>query len=52
MDKYICETCGYLYDDEKESPDNRVACGIFSIGIPDDWICPICGSDIEAFVKE
>ena len=32
--KYVCQVCGYIYDDDKEA----VPFG----ELPDDWVCPLC----------
>lgn len=50
MHKYVCPTCGYVYDPEKGDPDNGIAPGTKFEDLPDDWVCPICGvpkSDFE-----
>jgi len=41
--KYKCAACGYIYDEEKED--------VKFDDLPDDWICPLCGSDKEDFYK-
>ena len=42
-EKYQCAACGFVYDDEKEEiPFND---------LPDDWVCPVCGSEKEDFFK-
>ncbi len=39
--KYVCQICGYVYDDEKEKiPFDQ---------LPDDWKCPLCGAPKSAF---
>ena len=44
MSKWICQICGYVYDEEKE--------GIpFSL-FPDSWVCPLCGADKASFSPE
>lgn len=40
---YECAACGYIYDEEKE--------GVRFGDLPDDWICPLCGSEKDDFVK-
>ncbi len=42
--KYICQICGYVYDDDKESVP-------FS-ELPDDWRCPLCGAGKSDFKAE
>ena len=43
MKKYVCETCGYVYDPEVGDPDSGIAPGTAFEDIPDDWVCPLCG---------
>ena len=51
MDKYLCTVCGYIYDSEIGDPDNGIEPGVPFEEVPDDWICPVCGVDKEAFEK-
>jgi rubredoxin len=44
MEKYICNICGYIYDEEIE--------GIKFDDLPEDWVCPICGAGKDAFAKQ
>ena len=39
--KYICDLCGYVYDDEKEAVKFEE--------LPDSWVCPICGAGKDSF---
>jgi flavin reductase (DIM6/NTAB) family NADH-FMN oxidoreductase RutF/rubredoxin len=41
--KYECTECGYIYDEAEE--DIRFA------DLPDDWVCPVCGSEKSEFVE-
>jgi flavin reductase (DIM6/NTAB) family NADH-FMN oxidoreductase RutF/rubredoxin len=52
MDKYVCTVCGYIYDPEQGDPDNNIAVGTPFEKLPDDWVCPVCGADKDAFEKE
>ncbi len=39
--KYVCQVCGYVYDDDKEkTPFDQ---------LPDTWKCPLCGAPKSAF---
>ena len=38
--KYICDLCGFIYDEAKEGP------------MPDDFVCPVCGVSKDQFVEE
>ncbi len=42
--RYICQICGYIYDDEKEAvPFDR---------LPESWRCPLCGARKADFRPE
>jgi len=43
MQKYVCNTCGYIYDPAKGDPDNGIPAGTPFEKLPDTWICPECG---------
>lgn len=51
MDKYLCEVCGYVYDEADGDPDNGVDAGTVWENVPEDWVCPICGVGKEDFSK-
>jgi rubredoxin len=44
MSRWECTVCGYIYDPEQGDPDNGVAPGIPLEGLPEDWVCPVCGA--------
>jgi len=39
-----CRTCGYIYDEAVGDPDEGLAPGTRWSDIPDDWVCPECGT--------
>ncbi len=41
--KYVCP-CGYEYDEAVE--------GVAWDELPEDWVCPVCGLDKDAFEAE
>ncbi|MEJ2608799.1 MAG: FAD-dependent oxidoreductase [Candidatus Thiodiazotropha sp.] len=41
--RWICDACGYIYDEEKGDPDSGLAPGTRFEAIPDTWQCPLCG---------
>ena len=51
MDKYECTVCGYIYNPEKGDPDNGVIPGTLFEKLPDNWVCPVCGSSKDMFKK-
>ncbi|WP_338093698.1 rubredoxin [Methanorbis furvi] len=50
MAKYVCVTCGYLYDETKGAPP-AVPAGTEFEKIPDTWVCPMCGASKKYFAK-
>jgi rubredoxin-NAD+ reductase len=40
--QYICNACGWIYDEAKGDPDSGLAPGTRYSDIPDDWECPLC----------
>ena len=49
MKMYVCEICGYVYDEKIGDVDNGVAAGTPFESIDDTWICPPCGVGKEHF---
>ena len=49
MKKWICIICGYIYDEAVGIPDQGIAAGTKCEDLPDDWVCPECGSPKESF---
>ena len=55
MEKFICNTCGYVYDPAVGDPDAGIAPGTPFESLPDDWVCPLCGvgkDDFEHYNEE
>lgn len=42
--KYVCQICGYIYDDTKEKVPFEQ--------LPADWKCPLCGAAKTDFKPE
>lgn len=40
--QFICNACGWIYDEAKGDPDSGLAPGTRFADIPDDWSCPVC----------
>jgi rubredoxin len=47
--RYKCLNCGYIYDKELGWPDDGFPAGTRWEDVPDDWICPECGSEKRDF---
>jgi rubredoxin len=52
MKKYVCELCGYVYDEAKGDPDEGIPAGTKWEDVPEDWVCPDCGAGKDAFELE
>ena len=50
--KYVCELCGYEYDETIGDPDAGIPTGTAWADVPDDYVCPLCGAGKEAFRPE
>ena len=42
--RWMCESCGFIYDPGEGDPDGGIAAGTPFETIPDDWYCPVCGA--------
>ena len=50
--RYVCQVCGYVYDEEDGDPDNGVAPGTKWADVPDSYVCPLCGVGKDQFEQE
>ena len=49
MKKYRCTVCGYVYDPEKGDLTGGIPPGTPFEKLPNNWICPVCGSPKDKF---
>jgi len=47
--KYVCDVCGYVYDEANGDPENGIAPGTKWEDLPADWVCPLCGVGKDQF---
>jgi len=40
VERWKCSVCGYIYEEDKPFAD-----------LADDWVCPVCGANKDAFTK-
>ena len=52
MKKFVCNVCGYIYDEAQGAPDNGIAPGTKWEDVPDDFVCPLCGVGKDMFEEE
>ena len=49
--RYLCNGCGYEYDQDFGDPENEIDPGTAFDQLPEEWICPECGEDKSSFIK-
>ncbi|MCL2862007.1 MAG: rubredoxin [Firmicutes bacterium] len=49
---YICDACGYVYNETAGDPDNGIEPGTKWENVPNDFLCPLCGLGKEHFSQE
>lgn len=47
--KYICDVCGWIYEENEGAPDHNIPPGTKWQEVPNDFICPVCGVGKEQF---
>ena len=52
MKKYVCDACGWIYDEELGDPENGIAPGTKFGDLPEDFECPLCGVGKDSFSEE
>lgn len=52
MKTYVCDVCGWVYDEAAGDPDSQIAPGTKFEDLPDDFVCPLCGVGKDSFHEE
>jgi rubredoxin len=47
--KWMCESCGFIYDPAQGDPDGGIPPGTSFEDIPETWFCPVCGARKQDF---
>lgn len=47
--KWQCTVCGYIYDPNFGDPDNGILSGTSFEELPEDWVCSVCGAQMDQF---
>ncbi len=50
--KYVCDLCGWTYDEAAGDPEHGIAPGTKFEDLPADFECPLCGAGKESFSQE
>lgn len=48
--RYKCLNCAHIYDEAEGDPDSGLAPGTLWEDVPEEWICPECGSEKRDYV--
>ena len=49
MAKFVCDVCGWEYDEDKGLPDAGIAAGTKFDDLPENFECPLCGVGTDQF---
>ena len=52
MKKYVCDACGWVYDEALGLPESNIPEGTKFEDLPDDFECPLCGVGKDMFSEE
>ena len=50
--KYVCDACGWIYDEEKGDADLGIEPGTKFEDLPEDFECPLCGVGKDMFIAQ
>ncbi|MBE6651450.1 MAG: rubredoxin [Ruminococcaceae bacterium] len=52
MAKYVCDVCGWVYDEEAGDAEYGIEAGTKFEDLPEDFECPLCGVGKDQFSEE
>ena len=52
MKKYVCDVCGWVYDEAEGYPEAGIAPGTKFEDLPEDFECPLCAVGKDQFSEE
>ncbi len=52
MKKYVCDVCGWVYDEEQGAPDMGIEAGTPFDELDESFACPLCGVGKDDFSEE
>ena len=50
--KYVCDVCGWEYDEAAGLPDQGIAPGTPFAELPEDFECPLCSVGKDQFSQQ
>ncbi len=52
MARYVCQVCGWTYDEDQGDPQDGIAPGTEWEDVPEDFLCPLCAVGKDQFSRE
>ena len=52
MKTWVCDVCGWVYDEAPGDADNGIAPGTAFADLPEDFVCPLCGVCKDQFSEQ
>jgi rubredoxin-NAD+ reductase len=52
MKKYVCDVCGWEYDEAVGDPEHGIEPGTKFEDLPEDFECPLCGVGKDDFSEQ
>jgi len=52
MKVYVCNVCGWEYDEAKGDAEMGIEPGTKFEDLPEDFVCPLCGVGKEEFCEK
>lgn len=49
MKEYVCDVCGWVYNEEEGCPEAGIAPGTKFEDLPEDFECPLCFVGKDSF---
>ena len=49
MSQYVCEVCGWVYDEAEGVPEQGIAPNTKFADLPTTFVCPLCGVGKDQF---
>lgn len=49
MKEYVCDICGWVYDEKLGVPELGIAPGTKFEDLPEDFECPVCKAEKSSF---
>ncbi|MGM9539637.1 rubredoxin [Anaerovibrio sp.] len=52
MKTWVCDVCGWVYDEAAGDAEHGIEPGTAFADLPDDFVCPLCGVGKDQFSEQ